>query len=109
MSWAEHFSGEKLFAFGAGVAGAAAMAFTDWRTPWRCAQHIFVGVVASVYATPIFSPLIMKSLGALGVDQEASGNAAVFLTGAFAIYVLELARAIWRIRTRSASEDKADG
>lgn len=109
MSWAEHLTSEKLFAFGAGVAGAAAMAFTDWRTPWRCAQHIFVGVVASIYATPIFAPIIMKALGWISVAPEASGNAAVFLTGAFAIYVLELARAIWRVRTRSTTEGKADG
>lgn len=98
MSLLEFLQQDKPIAVMAGLAGAAAMAATDWRSPWRLVQHIFVGTAASSIATPIFFPAIAKALGWLSVNPDSQGNAAAFITGAFAIYVLEYALAFWRLR-----------
>ena len=87
---------ERGIAFVAGVAGAAAMAATDWRSPWRVVQHLFVGTCAATFATPIFAPAISKALGWIAVDPGRYTDASAFIVGAFAIYVLELGLAIYR-------------
>lgn len=82
-----------------GLAGAAAMAATDWRSPWRLVQHIFVGTSASAIATPIFFPAISTVLGFIKVDPNLHQNSAAFIVGAFAIYLLEFSLAFWRAKT----------
>lgn len=97
---------EKPLAILSGIAGAAAMAATDWRTPWRLLQHIFVGTAASAIATPIFAPSIGAVLGWMQVAPEANSNAAAFITGAFGIYVLEYALAFWRLKIKRPDLDQ---
>lgn len=96
---------EKPLTVLSGIAGAAAMAATDWRSPWRVVQHIFVGTAASAIATPILYPAISGILGFIAVDASAHGNAAAFIVGAFAIYFLEFALAFWRARTGKVDGD----
>ena len=100
MNIFEFVQGDKPLAVLAGMAGAAAMAATDWRTPWRVVQHIFVGTSCSAMATPVFAPTISKVLGFVAVDPEAHQNASAFIVGAFAIYFLEFALAFWRAKTK---------
>lgn len=86
------------------------MAATDWRTPWRVVQHVFVGTAASAIATPVFAPVISKVLGFFTVDPSAHQNASAFIVGAFAIYILEFSLAFWRAKTKSARKpDKGGG
>lgn len=99
---------EKPLAILSGLAGAAAMAATDWRTPWRLVQHIFVGTAASAIATPIFAPSIGAVLGWMQVAPEANSNAAAFITGAFGIYVLEYALAFWRLKIKKPDLGNSD-
>lgn len=53
MTWSEMIASDNVLVWAAGLAGAAAMAATDWRSPWRAAQHIFVGTLAAGFATPV--------------------------------------------------------
>jgi hypothetical protein len=87
-----------------GIAGAAALAATDWRSPWRFAQHIFVGTAASAIATPVLFPIISKGLDLISVDAASQQNSAAFITGAFAIYFFELVVAFWRAKTKEEKE-----
>jgi hypothetical protein len=96
---------ETAMAVLSGIAGAAAMAATDWRSPWRLAQHLFVGTSASAIATPIFAPAISKVLGFVAVDPAAHENASAFLVGGFAIYFLEFALAVWRRKTKEGGDN----
>lgn len=96
---------DKTMALLAGAIGAAALAATDWRSPWRFAQHIFVGTAASAIATPILFPAISKVLGMFSVDAAAQENSAAFITGAFAIYLFEYILAVWKGK---AKQDKSD-
>lgn len=100
MTPEEWLSSERAATVIAGVLGAAAMAATDWRTPWRLVQHLFVGTASSAIATPVFEPAISKTLGIIAVDPAAHENAAAFIVGAFGIYILELSLAIWRAKIR---------
>ena len=50
MTLFEFLQQERPLAIIAGIAGAAAMAATDWRSPWRFAQHLFVGTACSAAA-----------------------------------------------------------
>jgi hypothetical protein len=109
MSLSDFLASDKPLALLSGVAGAAAMAATDWRSPLRLVQHLFVGTSASAIATPVFAPAISKILGFLAVDPAAHANASAFIVGAFAIYVLEFSLAFWRAKTRRADADKIDG
>lgn len=109
MSIFEFLQQDKPLAIMAGLAGAAAMAATDWRSPWRLVQHIFVGTAASAIATPVFLPAIGKALSWLAVNPESNGNAAAFITGAFAIYVLEYALAFWRLKIASPKKGPDNG
>ena len=80
----------------AGVAGAAAMAVTDWHSPLRAMQHLFVGTITAAVATPWLYPLISQALSFARVDPEAHEASAAFITGAFGIYILEFVLAFWR-------------
>lgn len=91
-----------------GLLGAAAMAATDWRSPWRVLQHIFVGTSTSAMATPVFAPLISKVLGFVAVDPSAHDNASAFVVGAFGIYVLEFGLALWKSKTKQADKDQGE-
>lgn len=84
----------------AGVAGAAAMATTDWRSPRRALQHLLVGTVTSIFATPVFAPGISSLLGWAHVDPAAHPNASAFIVGAVGIYVLEYILAFMRAKTK---------
>lgn len=109
MTISDFLASEKPLAILSGVAGAAAMAATDWRNPWRLAQHLFVGTAASAIATPVFFPAISKILGFIAVDQSAHANASAFIVGAFAIYILEFSLAFWRAKTKKiGKEQKGD-
>lgn len=90
----------------AGVAGAAAMAATDWRTPLRLVQHIFVGTLCSAVATPWFAPAISKVLDIFPIQESMHQDAAAFITGAFAIYLLEFILAFWRAKIRGGNGDE---
>lgn len=104
MTIYEFLQQDKPIAVLAGLAGAAAMAATDWRSPWRLVQHIFVGTAASAIATPVFAPAIGKALGWLAVAPASHGNAAAFITGAFAIYILEYSLAFWKLKIAKPGE-----
>lgn len=104
MNFGDLLQHEKTIAIFAGALGAAAMAATDWRSPWRLLQHVFVGTAASAIATPVFAPAISKILGFAAVDPSAHGNASAFLVGAFAIYLFEFSLAFWRAKTRRANK-----
>lgn len=80
----------------AGLAGAAAMAVTDFRNPLRLLQHLFVGTVTAAVATPWFYPMISGALALAKVEPAAHAYSAAFITGAFGIYVLEFGLAFWR-------------
>ena len=108
MTIIDFFQQDKPLAVLAGLAGAAAMAATDWRSPWRLVQHIFVGTSASAIATPVFAPAIGKVLGWLSVDPATHANAAAFITGAFAIYLLEYALAFWRLKIAKSNRNSDD-
>lgn len=83
----------------AGLAGAAAMAVTDWHSPLRAIQHLFVGTITAAVATPWFYPFISTLLDWARVDPAAQPYSAAFITGAFGIYVLEFVLAFWRRKT----------
>tara|TARA_R100001086_G_scaffold38844_2_gene17197 strand:- start:202 stop:525 length:324 start_codon:yes stop_codon:yes gene_type:complete len=104
--WDTLMDNGKTAAVLAGIAGAAAMAATDWRSPLRFAQHLFVGTVTAGVATPWAFPLISTVLSIFKVDQSAHEASAAFITGAFGIYALEYALAVWRRKFRK--NDDAD-
>lgn len=97
----EWVEGPRAWAVLAGVAGAAAMAVTDWQSPARFLQHMFVGSVTASVATEWTAPAISKILGLASVDPSAHPYSAAFITGAFGIYALEFILAFWRRRSRS--------
>ena len=105
MTFWEFLSAEKPLAILAGLAGAAAMAATDWRTKWRLIQHIFVGTASASVATPLMAPAISTVLGFLRVDPAAHGNASAFLVGAFSIYLFEFILAFWHAKIASKKKD----
>lgn len=97
MTWLEAlYESGKTTAIFAGIAGAAAMAATDWRNPIRFAQHLFVGTVTAAVATPWAYPAISTLLSFLQVKDDSHEASAAFITGAFGIYALEYALATWR-------------
>ena len=104
----EFLQQERPLAIIAGIAGAAAMAATDWRSPWRFAQHLFVGTACSAAATPLFAPAISKLLGMIAVDPASHGYAAAFIVGAFGVYLLEYALAFWRHKIGRGDKDAGD-
>lgn len=104
MSITDVITSERFAVALAGAAGAAAMAATDWQSPWRFAQHMFVGVAMSAVATPVFAPAISRALGFLAVDSAAHEHASAFLVGAFGIYFFELARELWKAKAKSSLE-----
>lgn len=108
MNITELLTSERAVIILAGVAGAAAMAATDWRSPWRFAQHIFVGTAAAGFATPIFFPIISTALGLARVDVSAHAGASAFITGVFAIYILEFVLAFWKHKISAHLRDKRD-
>ncbi len=101
MTLGELLSQDRIIPALAGMAGAAAMAATDWRSPWRLLQHVFVGTATSAVATPIFAPAISQALGFLAVDVSAQENASAFLVGAFGIYFFEFAREVWKAKAKN--------
>lgn len=101
MTLWEFLQQPKPLAILAGIAGAAAMAVTDWRSPLRALQHLFVGTVTAAVATPWFYPVISKVLSFAQVEPAAHPSSAAFITGAFGIYVLEFALAFWRRKAGS--------
>lgn len=103
MTFWEWVQQPKPLAVVAGIAGAAAMAVTDWHSPLRALQHLFVGTIAAAVATPWFYPIISTALSWAQVEQSAQPSSAAFITGAFGIYVLEFILAFWRRKT--AKED----
>lgn len=105
MTLFEFLASEKPLVVLSGIAGAAAMAATDWRTPWRLLQHIVVGTTCSAIATPVFAPAISAMLGFVAVDPSAHANASAFIVGAFAIYFLEFSLAFWRAKTKKAGDE----
>ena len=100
MTLGELLSSERVIPVLAGIAGSAAMAATDWRSPWRLVQHVFVGTSMSAVATPVFAPSISRVLGLIAVDPSAHGNASAFLVGAFGIYFFEFAREFWKAKSK---------
>lgn len=96
MTFLEWLHEPKPLAILAGVAGAAAMAATDWRSPLRFIQHLFVGSVTAAMATPWLYPIISQALSFARVDPAAHGSSAAFITGAVGIYVLEFVVAFWK-------------
>ncbi len=100
MTIGELLSSDRIVPALAGIAGAAAMAATDWRSPWRLAQHVFVGTAMSAVATPVFAPAISRVLGLIAVDPSAHANASAFLVGAFGIYFFEFAREFWKAKAK---------
>lgn len=97
MNWLEQFWKDGHIAtVAAGIAGAAAMAATDWRSPWRFIQHIFVGTMGASFATPWLLPVFSKLLSLFAIDVVDHERSAAFVTGAFSIYVFETVLAIWR-------------
>jgi hypothetical protein len=89
----------------AGLAGAAAMAATDWSTPLRFFRHIFVGTAAAAFASPVFAPAIGKIFSWMAVNDPAQGQVTGFLTGAFGIFVFEYALAFWRAKTSQIDKE----
>lgn len=104
MNILEWLQQPKQVAILAGLAGAAAMAVTDWRSPLRALQHLFVGTVTAAVATPWFYPVISRALSVAQVDPAAHPSSAAFITGAMGIYVLEFALAFWR--RKAGPEDR---
>jgi hypothetical protein len=90
VTWAEILNSERAITFLSGVAGAAALAITDFRGSWRLLQHVCVGTLASATATPVLFPAISKALSLIAVAPEAQEHSAAFLTGGFAIYLFEV-------------------
>tara|TARA_R100000655_G_scaffold97713_1_gene140759 strand:- start:1030 stop:1371 length:342 start_codon:yes stop_codon:yes gene_type:complete len=110
MTLAEMINSDNALVWAAGLAGAAAMAATDWRSPWRLAQHVFVGTTAAIIATPLLFPMISGLLGFLNVDEGAHQNSAAFMTGAFAIYLFEYILAFWNSKMmQSTPKEDGDG
>lgn len=107
MTFGEFIQGNELGPWLVGAAGAAAAAMVDWRSWGRLVQHIFVGVLAARYATPIFYPVISTALGWVSVDPAAHPEVAGFVTGGFAIYVYEYAIALLRLRARKKGDADA--
>lgn len=96
MTLLEFLQQEKPLAILTGVAGAAAMAMTDWRGWWRFFQHLTVGALASGFGTPALWGLIA---GWLKMPKDSDPGITYFFVGAFGIYALEVARAAiyqWR-------------
>lgn len=100
MTFLEWLQQPRPLAVLAGVAGAAAMAVTDWRSPLRALQHLFVGTVTAAVATPWLYPIISEALSIARVKPDAHASSAAFITGAFGIYILEFVLAFWRRRAR---------
>ncbi|WP_127524091.1 hypothetical protein [Mesorhizobium sp. Z1-4] len=76
------------------------MAAADWSKPWRFVQHVGVGTLCAAFATPVLYPAIAAVLGWLNVDPGHQYSGASFVVGAFGIYVMELARAVFRHKTK---------
>jgi hypothetical protein len=88
----------------AGIAGAAAMAATDWSKPWRFLQHLGVGTLCATFATPTLFPAIGRVLSWINVDPSYQFAGAAFIVGAFGIYILEFGRAVFRFRARNPGD-----
>lgn len=91
-----------IVTFLAGVAGAAAMAVTDWRSPMQLVKHLFVGTLTSAFATPLFFPMLSAILDIFKVSEDYHQNSAAFIVGAAGIYVLEFIL----VAIRKKGEDK---
>ena len=94
---------ELFIQFVVGLAGAATMAVTDFRGWVRFIKHMVTGVLAAVFATPIFSPAIVKVLSTFMAPTQDE-RAAVYITGAFSIYVFELIRDFWAAKRKIADK-----
>ena len=105
MSIQDWLSGDSAFATFAGLAGAAAMAATDFSKPWRFLQHLGVGFLCATFATPTLFPAIGSVLSFINVDPSYQFAGASFIVGAFGIYILELARVIFRYRISKGDDE----
>lgn len=104
MSLIDWLREDSTFNFIAGVGGAAAMAMTDWTGKWQLLRHVAVGTLCATFATPYLYPGISWVLSWMHVDPDYKYGGAAFMVGAFGIYVLELARAIFRYRISKGGE-----
>ena len=102
MTWSEMIASDNVLVWAAGLAGAAAMAATDWRSPWRAVQHVFVGFTASLVATPALFPILSKMMNIVAVPVDSQQMSAGFMTGAFAIYLFEFFIAFWKSKVSGA-------
>lgn len=109
MTWNEMIASDNVLVWAAGLAGAAAMAATDWRSPWRLVQHIFVGFTASLVATPLIFPILGKLLTIISVPPDSQEMSAGFMTGAFAIYLFEYILAFWKAKMAPGAKLTKDG
>lgn len=106
MTWNEMIASDNVLVWAAGLAGAAAMAATDWQTPRRAARHFLVGGLASLFATPLFFPMLSKVMSSFSVPEAQQGMSAGFFTGAFAIYFFEYCLAFWRAKVAKPQDPK---
>lgn len=109
MTWMEILQHELFIQFIVGFAGAATMAITDFRDWFRFMRHLAIGSITSMCATPIFSPAIIKLLS-LYMPPSQDDRAAVYITGAFSIYLLEFVRdfRLHRKRLKSIQSGEAE-
>ena len=101
----EIIQNDKVWSAIAGIAGAAAIAATDWSKPWRFAQHVGVGTLCATFATPVLYPAIAAMLGWINVDPNYQYAGASFVVGALGIYVLEFVRAVIQHRTKGHRDE----
>lgn len=109
MTWSEMIASDNVLVWAAGLAGAAAMAATDWRSPWRAAQHIFVGTLAAGFATPGLYPALSKIMEMASVPESSQPMSAGFITGAFAIYLFEFFKLFWRFKILQQKAEIKEG
>lgn len=106
MNWYEYFYDGKPLQFLIGLAGAAAMAATDFRSWRRVIQHLAVGVPTAMFAAPIFAPAISKMLGIFTTDVADQKSGAIFITGAFGIYMFEFIKEFFMAKKKRLMEGK---
>ena len=92
-----------------GAAGAAAMAATDWSTPYRALRHVFVGCVAAAVGADSVAPFLGDIIGVLPISDGYSRGASIFMVGATGIYAFEYIRAFLRLKIRDLEEKPDEG
>jgi len=84
----------------AGIAGAIAISFTEWKGLIMLGRQVVVGGICAVYASDITIPILSYVMGIVSLDQDASSTLAPFLTGVLAISIFEYILATFRSRTK---------